>query len=160
MENLTIIGWTDYDSDYPNIDFSIYPQNLIIGLLVNEIKNHNYLFSGRDHQYSDLCVPVFSNGCVLRSSMRAWGMFMALAYNDMSENNIPNYMNYYDGIENSNIPTEKADISCGEENDALPVLVGPDQSLIQETLSLGIDLITYDKAIKYMYPLYKQKLSN
>ena len=151
MSKLTIIGWNDYDSNYPNINFENYSQQEIISLVMKEIKEHQYKFSGQDHQNKENCVPLFSNGCVLRCSMRTWAILMASANQD------DNYMNYYMDVDEEKYPKEKTDIELREENDALPVLVGPDQQLIMDSITNDIELMTFDKAIKEMYPLYKRK---
>ena len=149
MNGLSLIGWTSYDEDYPNINFEDYPQNEVFGLVLTAIKEGGYSFSGQDHQNRERCVPLFSNGCALRCSMRAWGLLMAAAHGQQD------YMAYYMEAENPSYPDTKATAKRGDDNDALPVLIQPDQELILQTLEAGIDLVTTDKAILEMFPLYK-----
>ena len=157
MESLQIIGWTSYDSDYPNIDFAIYGQTIILGLFFQEIVEHNLCFSGEDHQNHPLGVPLFSNGCVLRMSMRAFAFIMSSIKNS---DNGEAYLDFYMNVEDRVLPTEEGNIEPGEDTGALPVLLPADQQLILDSISADVDLLTTDKAILSMYPLYKQKYSN
>jgi hypothetical protein len=55
----------------------------------------------------------------------------------------------------------KAPVDEGEkDNGALPVIIGPDQEIIMESVSMGVELMTTDKALKVMFPLYKRKYGN
>ena len=159
MDELSLVGWMSYDADYPNINFKEHDQNAVLGLVLREISGHGYAFSGQDHQNRDACVPLFSNGCVLRCSMRAWGMIMASAHKEMAEEG-PDYMAFYMDAADPYFPERETAFARGEDNDALPVLIGPDQELIMQTLEFGIDLMTLDKAIREMFPLYKRRYLN
>lgn len=91
--------------------------------------------------------------------MRAWGMIMALAHKEMAEEG-PDYMAFYMDAADPCFPERETAFARGEDNDALPVLIGPDQELIMQTLEFGIDLMTLDKAIREMFPLYKRRYLN
>lgn len=155
-EDLKIVGWGSYDSKYPNLNFEEYPQNLVNYLVIEEIKKNGYSFSGQDHQNHFFGAPIFSNGTMLRCSMRTWGILMAVSHGDVV-NGQPNYMDYYIDCEEEKFPEQDADVKIGEENDALPVLVGPDAEMIMQAISTGCELVTLDKAILTLYPLYKIK---
>ena len=159
MEELKIVGWTSYDSEYPNLDFStgVIQNTQVVMIIVKEIIEKGYVFGGDSHQNDSHGVPLFSNGCVLRCSMRAWGFIMAMARQDSNEQGIANYMNYYMQVEDEVLPSEEGAVEKGPSNDALPMIIGPDQNLIQESIMAGVELMTTDKAIKTMYPLYKMK---
>lgn len=155
MSDIKLIGWTNYDSSYPNISFDVYPQQVILSLLIEEIKSHQYKFSGADHQNHDCCVPLFSNGKALRCSMRAWGVIMASAYSDKDHKY--DYMDFYLDVDDSIYPKKESTIEKAEDDETLPAIIGPDQDIIMESLQMNIPLMSQDKAIKAMYPLYEMK---
>ena len=158
MEELKVAGWSNWESEYPNIDFNVYDQGTVIGCVLNEVTSKGLVFSAQDHQYHPLGVPVFDNGTCLRCSMRAWAYIMA------SSRGSNDYMEYYmDVPEESVLPSNEAKVPADEaekDNGALPVIIGPDQELIMESVSMGVELMTTDKALKIMFPLYKQKYGN
>ena len=158
-EELKIVGWGSYDSDYPNINFKEYSQQLVNSLVIEEIRKNGYSFSGEDHQNYEYGAPIFSNGTILRCSMRVWGVFMAVSHGDVV-NGQPNYMDYYVDCEEEKLPEEEAKIAPGEENDAMPVLIGPDVEMIMQSIATKIEIFTYDKAILEVYPFYKMRYSD
>ena len=158
MTDLKIVGWTNYDSSFPNLNFRGKEPSFtdeIVQIIVNEIKKDHLLFAGDTHQGIYSCVPVFSNGTCLRCSMRAWGYIMSLAYNDDS------YMNYYMAttMEKEEIlPQNEAAIEPNEDekdNGALAMVIGPDVQAVTESLACGIEFMTFDKAIKENMPYIK-----
>jgi len=153
MADWNILGWVSYDSDYPNVNFEDVDQNTITQKVLENISQNGYRFSGNDHQNHPNGAPLFEGGYVLRCSMRTWGLFMAVA-NDGNND----YMNYYMDCDDPVYPEDKdVKIQKGKENDALPVLIGPDQQLVLQSVQLGFELMTTDKAILTLYPLFKMK---
>lgn len=155
MKELKVVGWSSWESEYPNIDFGVYDQGTVISGVLSEIMTNGLLFSAQDHQNHPLGVPVFENGTCLHCSMRTWAYIMASAKGSND------YMEYYmDVPEETVLPTDEATVPADEEekdNGALPVIIGPDQELIMQSVSIGVDLLTTDKALKIMFPLYKGK---
>ena len=159
MEKLSIVGWTNYDSEYPSMPFDeTYDERM--DLIVEEIKKNGYVFAGDHHQYISTGVPVFSDGTCYRASMRAWGGVMSEVYNGDSDG----YMDYYMGMimseepvfpEEKEIPVPPAEVEYEEDEDdnddtasaKIPFLT-MDKSLgnLLETLdSLGIDIDDEDE---------------
>jgi len=83
-----VIGWTDFESDLPELDGSRGADNAI----VDYIKKTGYAFTGTSHQCQPLCVPVLNDGKKRTYGERAWGAIMAEAH----EKDDPNadYMKY------------------------------------------------------------------
>lgn len=80
-----VIGWTYYE------DYSIPSSDKTIGFaernaIIDEIRKHNYLFTGWDHQESwENCVPILNDGKKRMFSQRGWGGVMAEAYGEMDD---------------------------------------------------------------------------
>ena len=87
---LKITGWTCWDnSQYINIntiDNPIFSGNIIWELIVKEIRDKGYKFTGSYHQQSDCYeenyggVPIINNKYTAQFSCREWGSIMAEAY--------------------------------------------------------------------------------
>lgn len=71
-----VIGWTSYDSRHQSGEITYASQQAII----DDIREHNYKFTGWHHQESINCVPILNDGKVRRYSQRSWGAVMAKAY--------------------------------------------------------------------------------
>ncbi|MCR5078328.1 MAG: hypothetical protein K6B65_00155 [Bacilli bacterium] len=155
MDLLQVVGWTSYDSEYPTVDFHKHDQSEVMQATIAGILEEGLLFSGATHQNSEKGVPVFNEGTCLRCSMRAWANIMAASHGSSE------YMSYYMDCEDEEVLSEKdlAVLPNEEEKDngALPALIGPDQQMILESISMGFELMTTDKALLEMYPLYKHK---
>lgn len=64
--------------------------------IIEDIRSNGYVFSGYDHQRSDvLGMPVFEDGTVRTYSCRGWGRVMAIAWNVRDQSGEPNYMEFY-----------------------------------------------------------------
>ena len=50
--DLKIVGWTDFDSEYPSATIANEDLSQVISILVDEIRKNGYAFSGEKHQYS------------------------------------------------------------------------------------------------------------
>lgn len=158
MGKLKVVGWTDWDSTYPTIDFRNYEQQEVIEAVMDAVMDEGLLFTGLTHQNNAHGVPVFDNGTCLRCSMRAWGALMAGFYAE------DDYMNYYMETEYNEVTSEKnPDVPPNEEefnNGALPMLIPPDQQVMSQALSFGVEFVTSDKAIRIFWPLYKRRFGS
>ena len=160
MEELFIVGWASYDSDYPTINLQEIDSLMVQNLIFNEIKKENLVFGGDSHQENLLGCPVFSNGTIFRASMRVWGMIMAIAHSNIDEIGMPNYMNYYMNMSNEKFSRNEATVEINKEevdNGALPSLCQQDMQIISECLYLETEFVTNDKALKTIYPLFKMR---
>ena len=160
MDKIKIVGWTNFDSDYPCKRRTDNELSELLAALKEEIFNNKYCFSGEAHQYSMTGVPVFSDGTCIRMSMRAWGYLMAGIYSDVHGINL-SYMDFYMDVfkdekqpELIKILVEPAEIDPDDYQTG--IVVKEDSELISETLSMGIDLMTTDKVLKEYMELIKQ----
>lgn len=79
---IKVIGWVDWDSNYPEaLDGFCIPYKYLIPL-IEEIKSKGQKFSGDMHQNCDKCCPLFSNGEVLHCTQRVWGDIMARCWEE------------------------------------------------------------------------------
>lgn len=84
---MKIIGWTwggnpDYAEMFPigyepNTSWS---RKEVEQVIVDELRNKGYRFTGDYHQDGDYGVPIFDNGMVATFSKRQWGALMYRAY--------------------------------------------------------------------------------
>ena len=106
MLNLKIIGWTNFDCCYPTKEYNNNELDEIISLIIDEIINENYVFSGEEHQYAKTGVPVFSDGTCFRASMKCWANIMANIYVD-PDGKPYDLMEFYSSLgKESNMPLE------------------------------------------------------
>lgn len=77
---LRVVDWVDYDDDFPEGDNGWAARNAII----DDIRKHNYDFSGWAHQEGSYCTPLLNDGKKYCYSQRGWGDVMAEAHEDMS----------------------------------------------------------------------------
>ena len=159
MEKLRIVGWTNFDSQYPSKPCTKEEMDEIILLIREEIIKNKYYFSGEEHQYSLTGVPVFSNGTCFRASMRCWGYLMSTIYLGHNDEEL-SYMDFYMSLgENAILPKyEDIEVEPAKlEEESLGLMVQEDGNLLSETLSMGMPLMTMDKVIKrYMEKLESQ----
>lgn len=94
MEELKIIGWTDFECAYPTPKWSKEDMNRAVELIKEELAKNEYVFSGAEHQNSIVGVPVFSDGTCFRASMRCWGSICAEVYTGPNGEKL-SYMNFY-----------------------------------------------------------------
>lgn len=88
---MKIVGWTRFgDPNYAEM-FPIgtrikkdYPWNRteVENVIVEELRNSGYRFTGDYHQNGDFGVPIFDNGMVATFTKRQWGALMYRAYPD------------------------------------------------------------------------------
>lgn len=152
MEELKIVGWTDFDSDYPTPKVDSEKLRKYLDLIYAEIIKNGYVFSGEEHQYSSTGVPVFSDGTCFRASMRAWGSIMANVYSDPKGEKMT-YMDFYMSLGSDSVlppfkkinvkPQKGVDPSCG-------CTIIEDRQIIEEAKSYGMTFMTTDKVLKKM----------
>lgn len=107
MEELSIVGWTDFECEYPSKNVEGLEVRTIVQLIGDKCVKNGYCFSGQDHQNAATGVPVFSDGTCLRASMRAWGQIMAAIFSAVEGINL-SYMDFYmDSYKERVLPEER-----------------------------------------------------
>ena len=158
MEKLRIVGWTNFECEYPTKNAQGEEFREIMQLIGDEVVKHGYSFSGQDHQNELTGVPVFSDGTCLRASMRSWGYIMAAIYSEIEGKEIT-YMDYYmDSYKEKLMPEYKAiDIEIGHVEEERPgMIVEEDVQLLSQSVAMGIKLMTFDKVLNGYAELLKQ----
>ena len=85
---MKITGWTNWDD--PN--YAEYAAGSMAeveardDILIKEIREHGYKFTGDYHQNGDYGVPIIDDTWIYRASQRSWGHIMAFAYPDEIDN--------------------------------------------------------------------------
>ncbi len=146
--DLKIVGWTDFESEYPSITVSNEEIGEVIGVVVDEIKAKGYAFSGEEHQSSYTGVPVFDNGTCLRASMRSWGMIMTFAYPEV-DGKITQYMDFYmsSAVTKKMPESSSIDIQPADSDNFNAMITQQDGEMISQSLQMGIPFMTTDKAL-------------
>lgn len=159
MENLKLVGWTSFDSEYPSKKCTKEEMDEIIKLIREEIIKHKYYFGGEEHQYALTGAPVFSDGTCFRASMRCWGYLMSTIYVGPNGEEL-SYMDFYMSLgEKAVLPKcEAIDVQPMElEEESLGLMVSEDGELLSQTISMGMPLMTTDKVLqRYMEKFNKQ----
>ena len=110
---IRVIGWTYYsDSDYPDMEITNGKHHAVI----DEIRKHQYLFSGFSHEERFGCTPVFNDGSKGSWSQRGWGSLMAEAY---EEEGMYAYSAYTYELNNEVYPKDYVDNSLIEDPNSL-----------------------------------------
>ena len=159
MEELKIVGWTDFDSEYPTKVMNGDEMSAVLELLRKEILEKKYCFSGTTHQYSSTGVPVFSDGTCLRCSMRAWGLIMAQVYSDVHGINL-SYLDFYtDTFGDMVVPTDDYPLvdPLEVEDTQLGIVIEEDDKVISEVLSSGMEFLTTDKVLRRYIVFLKEQ---
>ncbi len=158
---MKIIGWTSFDSECQGV--CMEDKESILAALretTKVVKEEGYVFSGEKHQFGDCCVPVFDNGKCLRCSMRGWGIVMSIAHTGDESS----YMDYYmdHSIEEEKLPDEEASedkFVIDEEEGWLPYyFANQDVQVVMESASMGMQLMTFDKALPLLYDVILQEM--
>lgn len=152
MNKLEIVGWTSFECEYPSRNMVGAEQDIkiIVQLIGDEVVKHGYSFSGQDHQNALTGVPVFSDGTCLRASMRAWGQIMSAIYSSIEGINL-SYMDFYMDAYKKTVLPEYSDIKIEPgyvENELPGMIVNEDIQLINSSVQMGMELMTFDKVIK------------
>lgn len=153
MEELEIIGWVDFDSDYPTRKFKGEDFDKVVHKIRVEIVEKAYLFSGEEHQYGLCGVPLLSDGTCFRASMRAWGYIMSTVYTGPNGEAL-NYMDFYMSLgEDSVMPEyEEYDIEPAKvEEESFGCTLKQDREMIDQSLAMGMDFMTTDKVLKKLF---------
>lgn len=146
--DLKIVGWTDYDSEYPSITVSNEEIGEVVSIVVDEIKEKGYAFSGNDHQNSYTGVPVFDNGTCLRASMRTWGMIMSFAYPEI-DGKRTQYMDFYMycAVDEKMPEAMALSVKPADSDNFAGMITQQDGEMISQSLQMGIPFMTTDKAL-------------
>ena len=158
MNELRIVGWTNFECEYPSRNVEGAGVREIVQLIGDEVVKNGYCFSGQEHQNALTGVPVFSDGTCLRASMRAWGQIMAAIYSAVDDVNL-SYMDFYiDSYKETVLPEyDVFDVEpCCEEEERPGMILQEDVELIYSTIQMGMELMTFDKIIKRYIELIQQ----
>lgn len=151
MDELTIVGWTNFDCAYATR--KVYGEEFgrMLQLVCDEIAANRYMFSGEAHQNASTGVPVFSDGTCFRASMRVWGGLMARVY--ASSDAQYSYMDFYMSSPQVNLPNATAiDVEPALSNEDVPgVITREDRDIISQSLALDMDFFTTDKVLSRIY---------
>ena len=156
--DLKVVGWVDFDSNYPMRQLTQEELGVLLQVLRNEIVENGYSFSGEDHQNSSCGMPVFSDGTCLRASMRAWGSLMADIHEGPGGMQL-SYMDFYmDVFGERKMPLcESVSIEPAQVDVELPgLIIKEDMELIEQTLSFGMEFMTTDKVLNQIYKNLKK----
>ena len=159
MEKLKLVGWTNFECEYPSRNADGEDFREIMQLIGDEVVKNGYSFSGQDHQNAETGVPVFSDGTCLRASMRSWGYIMAAIHSEIEGINL-SYMDFYmDTFRNRVLPEYKElDVEPGYVELERPgMIVDEDVQLISQSLGMGMELMTFDKVLNSYVELIKKQ---
>ena len=147
--DLKIVGWTDFDSEYPSATIANEDLSQVISILVDEIRKNGYAFSGEKHQYSLTGVPVFDNGTCLRASMRSWGMIMTFAYPEV-DGQPTKYMDFYmDCAVEEKMPVcFELSVKPADSVNYDGMITQHDGEMISQSLQMGMKFMTTDKLLQ------------
>ncbi|MBQ7761157.1 MAG: hypothetical protein IJ400_03785 [Clostridia bacterium] len=159
--DLKIVGWTDYDSNYPSITVSNEEVIPLIQIIIDELLENGYMISGADHQNQDCCVPVFDNGYCFRATMRAWGSVMSFAYQEI-DGKETGYMDFYMStpMERKLPESRTLQVEPADSDNFNGFLLPQDGELLSQSMQAGIPLITTDKALLQIAELLKKRMSD
>ncbi len=150
MEELKIVGWSNFECEYPSRNVIGEEVSKIVQLIGDEVVKYGYSFSGEAHQNALTGVPVFSDGTCLRASMRAWGQIMAAIYSAVDGINL-SYMDFYMSSYKETVLPEFNDVSVDKgyvEDERPGMIIEEDVQLISSCIQMGMELMTLDKVIK------------
>ena len=159
MSELTIVGWTNFECEYPSRNVEGDDFNQIVQLIAIEVFTHGYCFTGQEHQTASSGVPVFSDGTCFRASMRVWGSIMATIYS-LIDGKEYSHMDFYMSSSKKTVLPENKPIDVeptAVENERPGTINGDDIELISSSIQGGIELVTFDKVIKKYYDLVKNQ---
>lgn len=157
MDELRIVGWTDFDCEYPSRNVEGEGLMEIVQLIGEEVIKYGYCFSGQEHQNASTGVPVFSDGTCLRASMRAWGQIMAAIYSVLDGVEL-SYMDFYMSPYKETVLPKFSNFDvepCHVEFERPGMILEEDIELISSTIQMGMELMTFDKVIIKFIELIK-----
>ncbi len=150
MGELKIIGWTDFECEYPTPKLSREDLGTVISLIHSELSENNYVFSGEEHQNAPTGVPVFSDGTCFRASMRAWGHLMSRIYSGPNGEEL-SYMDFYTSLGDASIMPEYSEIDVEPakvETESSGCTMKADREFVDQSRALGFAAMTTDKVIQ------------
>lgn len=144
-----IIGWTDYDSDYPSISVASENVSEFLSVIIEEISANGYMISGEEHQNRGTGVPLFEDGTCFRASMRAWGFVMSAAY-PLLDGKETGYMDFYMSTPTPTKLPEQVTLTIEpQKSDNFSGFISTeDRQILSESLAVGLPFITADKALR------------
>ena len=160
MEEIKIVGWVDFDSEYPTRKYQDREFDEIINKIMVEIGEKNYVFAGHDHQYGSCGAPLLSDGTCFRASMRAWGYIMASVYSGPNGEKL-SYMDFYTSFgEDAVMPQwQEYDIAPAQvEQRSFGCTVKADREMIDQSLAMGMGFMTLDKVLNDLFEEKKRNL--
>ena len=153
-----VIGWTEYENEeIEAMDYRISASEAVI----DDIREHGYLFSGMHHQDCSRCAPVLNNGKKLLFGQRGFGGIMAKAHGKDSRMSYAEYAftwhftkdekdSPYVLPEDERVFEGKVDKSLVEENLSECYEYEATRELFDKAISQGkIDFI-YDPVYRFM----------
>lgn len=157
MSDLKIVGWSNFECEFPSKKLTDEEFIKVLKLIQDEIYEKGYIFSGEEHQYSSTGVPVLSDGTCVRCSMRCFGAIMASVYVGPDGKRL-SYMDFYMSLDNSVLP-EESNINIVPMNiESYPgLMIKEDNQLVSEALSFGMPLMTTDKVLKKIMENMKRR---
>lgn len=159
MSELKIVGWTNFECNYPTRKYDKDSLVEILSLIQDEIINNNYIFSGEEHQNSLTGVPVFSDGTCFRASMRSWATLMASIYEGPNGEALT-YMDFYMSIGDAAVMpvyTEINIIPAVVDVTSSGCVIPQDKQIINESLAMNMGFMTTDKVLKLLYEKLKEE---
>lgn len=157
MSDLRIIGWEDFDCEYPTRKFTGDELNEVLNLIRREIAENNYVFSGEEHQNCLTGVPVFSDGTCFRASMRAWGQVMASVYRGADGAEL-SYMDFYMSLGDKSVMPEYEIIDVEPavlEEESIGCTTKEDRGVVNQSIAFNMFFMTTDKVLKKLYKKIK-----
>lgn len=159
MNNLKIVGWSDFECDFPTPKWDKETMTQVVNLIKEELAEHNYVFSGAEHQNSLTGVPVFSDGTCFRASMRCWGSICAEVYSGPNGETL-SYMDFYmRGDCFSNLPDYvEFDLEPAVvKEESAGCTLKQDRQLIEQAIALNMPFLTTDKVLQKRYKIELKK---
>ena len=137
--DLKVVGWTDYDSNFPSISVTNEEVSEVLAVVVEAIREGEYMISGQDHQCASAGVPVFDNGTCFRASMRSWGSIMAFAYPEFNGQKT-NYMDFYmSTVGEENLPEAlTVDILPMVSDNFNAIITQQDSEMISQSIQMAV----------------------
>lgn len=160
--DLKIIGWADFDCEFPTRKVSGEDLSNLVLLIQQEIYDKGYIFGGEDHQLEATGVPVFNDGTCFRASMRCWGLIMSQIYQGPNGEEY-SYMDFYMSLGDDAVMPEYQEIDVKAsvvEEVSIGCTLTVDRELIDEVLDNNMPLLTCDKVLQNLYEKRKREREN
>ena len=134
-----VIGWVNYDAELPIGELS----DAACQAIIDDIREHHYLFNGNDHHWRDFCTPVLNDGKKRVFSQRSWGGIMAEAHGRFGPMDYADYAFVtFEDDDNSVYPTlayDKGDVkSISKRRDHYQFCSSAFEDGFKDTLERGL----------------------